>query len=355
MALFQKRQDYLAPISTTLGAQVRTELTRDFHIAKIFLVCDVVVSGAIATATADGLLGLINRVTLNVTDGSISRNPIDCSGRALIEYCQQACGGNDRYTLAAKDKLAIGTYKITYPIFFESPQLQDPFGSQLLLPAPRYNANPVLSIQVASQSQIDSNGTPTFAVSSLTITPVVVRREVNIANFNTWDAELVEITQNYTASGANQLYELQVPGNYASILMRMYTSAAARGNNLIANGEVKLQALSNVVRRFRPDHVEIENDFSRFGQMVNTDATGNNSPIFDGSYMLDFLSDNIGESVDDLGGVFDTNILATSGARAQILADVNGGAGVKISYLSHRIFGNLDAFKRRVALTAKSA
>lgn len=353
--LFTKRQDYITPVSTSLGATLRQELQRDFHLSRLYIQVDVTTSGAIATATADGLLGLIKRVTLNVTDGANSRNVVDCSGNGLLEYAQQITGGLGRGASIARLKTATGTYRITYPVFFEDPRLADPLASQFLLPLPRYISNPVLTIQMASQSDVDSNVSPTFAVSALNVSIITEKREVVIPNFTTWDWELAEITQNYSASGANQLYELQTPGSYTGFLIRSYVDLATRGNNLITNGEIKLQSLGNVVRRFRPEHVEEENDLSKFGQMVSADNAGNNSPMFSGSYFLDFLTDNVGESAADMGSVFDTNIIATSGARPQLLADVAGGTNVKLSFVAHRVFGDLTNFKLRTRLAAAQA
>ena len=350
MSLFTLRQDYIAPQSAPLGSTIRQELTRDFHLARIAIQLDFTVSAAAATITADGLLQLVKRVTLNVTDGGNSRNVLDISGIGLLEYAQQVAGGLGRGASAAIGKNATGTYRITYPIFLEEPRLSDPLASQFLLPLPRYISNPVLQIQMSSQTDIDSNGTPTFACSAINATIVLIKREVTIPDFVTWDWELAEITNSYSASGANQNYELQTPGSYTGLLIRSYSGLLTRGNNLIANGEIKLQSLGNVVRRFRPEHVEESNDLSKFGQMVGADNAGNNSPLFAGSYFMDFLTDNVGESASEMGSVFDTNILATTGARPQILADVNGGSNVRLSFVAHRVYGDLSMFKGRVRL-----
>lgn len=339
--LFQKRQDFVAQRTGVLiGAVLTQELTREFHCESIFIKLTAIVNGAIATATADGLLGLLKRVQLQISDGSRTRNFVDCSGRALIEYAYLALGVLDRGTWAAKDQTATATYTITYPIFAALPQISDPIGSAFLLPFPRFNSNPVLTLTIASQADIDSAATPTFTFSSLTVDILVNRRQVNIVDFPTLDHEFAESTVAYTASSAAQLYELQVPGSYTMIAMRAYTSATARGDVSTTGGEFKLQLLGNVIRRFHLLDIQQENDYSVAPQA----ATGAGS-FFTGLYALDFLTDRLGQDAGELGSVLDANVLAGVGARIQLLQDIAGAANVQIKYLTHRVFGDLSQLK----------
>lgn len=339
--LFQKKTDFLPSVtSAVLGGVYTKEITREFDIESIYIKITAVSSGNIATATADGLLGLLKTVQLSVSDGSRTRNVVNCSGRGLLELANQYLGGLDRNTWAAKDVTSTSgnTYVLTYPIFCSHPQIMDPVGSTMLLPAPRYNQNPVLTLTLASQADVDSNGTPTFACSSITIDVIVNRRVRTILDLPVYDWELVELTQAYGSTGNRQLYELQVPGFYTGILMRAYTSATARGDVSVTGGVFSLELLGNVIRRFRLADVQIENDMSIFAQA----ATGAGS-YFTGAYYLDFLTDKLGQDVSDLGSVLDANVAAGSGARLQLLQDITGGAGVQIKYLSHRILGDISA------------
>lgn len=342
--LFQKRQDFIAQRTGLVVGQAFTqEITREFHIESIFIRLTAVVNGAIATATADGLLGLLKRVQFQISDGSKTRNVIDCSGRALIERAYLDIGVLDRNTQIAKDQTAAATYTITYPIFFASPKISDPVGSAFLLPAPRFNQNPILSLTIASQADVDGHATPTFTMSSLACDILVNKRQVNVVNFPTVDHELIETTVAYASSAASQLYELQVPGSYLSLALRGYTSATARGDVSTAGGEFKLQVLGNVIRRFKLLDVQTENDFSVMPQA----ATGAGS-FFTGLYDLDFLTDRVGQDAGELGSVLDANVLAGLGARLQLLQDIAGGANVQVKYLAHRAFGDLSALKLAV-------
>jgi len=337
--IFTKRTDFL-PEQTgiALGATIRQELTREFHIESIWVRLKVTPTAAMATANADALQNILQRVQLSVSDGARTRNVVDASGAGLLEFHQQIVGALDRSTAALiGTNPASGEKIFYYPIWFSHPQISDPVGSIFLLPAPRYNSNPVLTLTVSSQAQMDVNLTPTFA-ATCKIQVIVNRRQVTSANWPTLDTEIAEYEQSYAATGNGQLYELQIPGSYTGLLLRDYTSTSARGSIQTAGGENKLQFLGTVLRRFQVENIMAENDVS-----VNMyPATWNN---FGGLYYLDFLTDKVGEASADLGSVLDANILQTTGARLQLLQDITGGAGVKRKYLHHRVFGKLSALK----------
>jgi hypothetical protein len=338
--LFPKRQDF-TPTQTglALGQQIRFEITREFHIEAIYLVVVATPSAAMATANADALQAIVNRVQVQVSDGAQNRNVVDVSGPALLELSSEWIGGLDRDTAAnVGTNPASGAKTLIYPIWFTHPQLADPVGSVLLLPAPRYNTNPVVSVTFATQTQMDTNATPTFAVSALTAYCIIIRRQVNRVNFPTFNTELAELEVSYATTGNAQLYELQIPGSYTGILLRDYTSLTARGSIQTSGGENRLQLLGTVIRRFRVENLVAENDYS----LRLYPATWNN---FTGSYYLDFLSDKNGEVAGDLGSVLDANILQASGSRLQLLQDITGGSNVKRKYVTHRIFGNLKDLK----------
>lgn len=348
--IFQKRQDFL-PSSTgnALGSSVRFELTREFHIEALYIRLTLTPTAVMATANADGIYNLLKRVTLKVSDGARTRSVVDATGRGLIEFARQITGGSAGgydYTVASNGTSAI---TLVYPIFFAHPQVADPIGSAFLLPAPRFNNNPELLLQFASQADMDVNGAPTFAVAAgITAQVIVVRREVNDPSFTTYDTELSEISYPFTSSGTNQLTELQVPGSYTGMLMRCFTSTSALGDISTSGGEFKLQALGNVLRRFQLAHIIEENDLSKF-RPFSASAASAASVTYQtsGIYFLDFLTDRVGESVAELGSVLDTNYLMATGARLQLIGDIDGGSNKKINILSHRIFGVLDRLKMR--------
>jgi len=353
MGVFNYRKNFEATDSTqALGGSYRRTLTREYHVSKMFIEFAFTVGTVAATMNADGLLALVKRVQLQISDGTQTRNVVDATGSGLIELALNQIGGLDRGTLNALGKNATGAYTIRVPILCEHPQLQDPLGSRLILPFPRFNSDPVLNVQFASQTEIDTNVSPTFALTgNISVRVIVIRSEVSVPSFDTLDWEIAEVNQPYTASGAGQTYEFQPVGSYTGILMRCYQSLTARGNVLTVPGEARLQLFQNVIRRFTLADIEFENDYSKYGQTL---ISGQNIGLIQGSYYMDFLTDKAGESVDELGSVLDANMLSGSGARIQLVADVNGGANVSIRYLTHRIFGNLDNFKRRTLAAPKA-
>lgn len=338
--LFQRRSDF-SPVQSALalGQTIQFNITREFHVEAIYLRVDFTPSAAMATANADNIQALVNRIQLQISDGARTRNVVDVTGSGLLEYAIQTNDSLDRNTAALfGTNPSSGGKSIYYPIYCAHPQLDDPVGSVFLLPFPRYNSNPVLTVRFATQAQMDTNATPTFAVSALAASLVIQRRQVNRLNWPTLDWELAEIAQPFPNTGNAQLYELQIPGSYTGILMRDYQGLSTRASIETAGGENKLQLLGTVIRRFRMQDVQAENDY----RVRLYPATWNNTGA---SAFLDFISDKNGESAPDLGSVLDANILAASGARLQLLQDVTGGANFSRSFLTHRVFGNLSSLK----------
>jgi hypothetical protein len=209
---------------------------------------------------------------------------------------------------------------------------------------------------------MDQDASPTFSVSSLQYYILINRRQVGIDNWPIFDTELVEATQPYPSTQANALFELPTPGSYTGILARGYTGVApsiARSYNTTANGDYKLSVLGTVLRRAQPAFLQAENDIAGIPNWLgytpiidNLGFNTANSAL--GSVYFDFLNEQSCQSLGDFGSVLDTNGLIKTGARAQILVDVAGGAGVQIKYLWHRIFGNLSGMKQALKL-AQSA
>lgn len=335
--IFQKRQDRLATVTAQpLEAVITREITREFPIESIFIRLSGTVTTKIKTATAETLLSLLSRVRLTVSDGARTRTPVDLSGAALVELCQLWTGFLGRNAAASIDAGTNGgAFEIVYPIFFGLPNVSDPIKSALMLPAPRYNSNPVLEITLAKQSDIDSGGDLAIA-AGINVDVQVNRRVVTNVKFPFFDTELAEIEQAYASTG-RQRYELQLPGSYTMLALRMFTSATTRGDITAAGGVCSLELLNVLIRRFTPADLVAENDLSQ-----------SNAIKFDGLAALDFVTDGMNDA-SELGSVFDVNVGAGSGSRAALVWDVTGGAGVKCRYLTHRIFGDIASLKAPVS------
>ena len=271
--LFTMRQNFEAQVSgVVLGQLVRFELTREFHIDSIIVRAKPNQSAVMATDNADFVQNIISRVALSVNNSASTRNVIDVSGPALLELCHHQVGRLDRETEANVNLDSVSAKVFNYPIFFAHPQIQDPIASSFMLPAPSYASNPILSVQIATQAQMDFNAAPTFAVTTFTLDCIVIRRFVNIPNFPIFETELSELQVAYPNAGSNQRYELQIPGSYTGLLIRDYTVIGAPGSGVAGArsdlstggfdgfGENRLQLLGVVFRRFKTSHMQGLND-----------------------------------------------------------------------------------------------
>jgi len=339
--IFQQRIDFTPPqTGNALGAnfKVTNGITREFHIEAILIRLDFTSTGAIATALADGLWGILARVVVTVSDGATTRSVVATSGRALLEKAYNDFGILDAATMAAFGATAATAYQITYPIFFMTPTINDSLRELLLLPAIRYNQNIDVDLTLSTQAQMDSNATPTFAISAgVTVSCIVLRRVVDVANFDTLDQDLIELTQNFAATANDQQTIIPTPGHYVTMDLRYYTTAAARATIITAGGSIRLQAVQVNFRRFRPEDVAVINQYK-----VKPNAP---AQYIGGLYRINFLDDSPSGDDGDFGSLLNTNVYAPTGAQVLLLQDITGGAAVVGKYVLHRILGDLDRFK----------
>jgi len=334
--LYPKRTNYTnKETGITLGSTKSFKISRLWHIEAMFVRVRFTVSTAANVLNADGLAAILKRVTLEVSHGSNTRNPVNVTGRGLLDWNLQVCGGIDKYFFANATANGTTTYTFYYPIWFVPPQIADPLGSAFLLPTPAFNDDPVLTLQFANASDIDV-GTGVFAISAMEADVITHRREV-LGDLETLNTEMVETSEAFTASVTRHATKIPTPGHYTGMLIRGYTSTSARGDIMDSTGNFSLEVLGTVIRRFRLADEEVMNNLSMF----YPNQTGMNA----GNYFLDFLSDKVGDSVLDLGSVLSTNSLAGSGAELQLIKDITGGAGVKMNLVTHRIFGDIAPFK----------
>lgn len=332
--MFALRRDFTPARNAPLGTTIQQELTREFHVDSLVVEISGTITNAATAMGVDALAALLKRLTITVSDGAVTRTVVSASGRGLLERHVQLVGALDAGTTTA---LAIttgtGPFTLRFPVWFAPPQIKDPVRSLFLLPAPRYNSNIVVEAQIATASEV---ATGSFNIAGgVNFRIVVDRRVVDAVNWLTFDTEQTEYTQLYPTTGANQAFDLPIPGSVTGILLRTYTSATARGDITIANGEWKLQALGVNFQRFRLPDLAAINDHTVFANR------------FAGSYYIDFLSDVTGSSVDELTGLLDLNVYAATGAKCQLIGDVTGGAGVRADYFIERIYGDLSRLKLR--------
>lgn len=355
--LFPKRQTILSNFQGTigLGSSATIEITRDFFLDSLFVQIPVTYSLTNADLTSGGLYNVVKQLTLNVADGQSNRNCIQVSGFGAMRFAGQVLNGLDRQSLMGNPAFmaastvtpSVGTLILSYPILFKHPQISDPIGSAFMLPLPRYNANPILTVQFGALTDVTSNGADTITFGK----PYVVcnKRQVDNISFPTWQMELIENQVVYGATGANQAYYLQVPGSYASFDIFTQTAAGVAGD--ISGGiPYILQYLGNTLRQFTYGAIRNEENYSQ-----GNDGNYNLSPGVLGDYWpgnlhLDFLHDGFGMEVGELGSVLNTNLLAGSGSQVQLLSNI-ASTGTA-SYMWYRIFGDLTPLKLSTQVSA---
>lgn len=378
--LFQKKQDYVLPVAQPLtpflGTTVRFNITREFPIESMFLRVDATTAVGTATANtlnADGRLRLIKKIQVAVADGARTRNVVDCSGAGLVELAKHWTGYLDRNTLGwintTGAPVALGTTgSFIIPIYFAPPHIEDPLSSAMLLPADRFNNDIQMTIQIAAASEM--YGTPgTFSVSAMTMSLIVNRRIIDRTKWPILDTELFEQTQRYVVAGDNQQFEIPITGNYTGCLLRSLVSDANAANALPnGKGDPSLATIAapgtpnagdvvdwdiriagNVLRRFRMQDLQIENDYSE----AHGSAQGD---VLAGSYLVDFVADKPGANGGDvtavLNSLLNANIPLNSGTRIFLRQNIGGSTAgisstrpVEMNYVFHRVFGNLSEFK----------
>ena len=360
--LFPLRQttDTLAGSAPVVNGSFSFQITREFFLDSLLLKIPVTCSvpGAAPQLKGMGLIDLIKNVNLTISDGSNNRAVVNASGGALVRRASTILNGLDiysngnpgtlqctapffNYLSAINPGILINgiTFLITIPLLFKHPQLSDPIGSATMLPLPRYNANPVLTVQLGGPADILNSGTlgVTFGTPRL----VNNKRQVDNVSFPTIDIEFKEIVTPITSTGTNIRQKFDIPGSYTAI--DIYTTdLTGLAGDLSGGGIFSLQYLSNVLRQFQLQDLKIANQYSMGNDAYFLQTNATVSDLFPGYYHLDFLHDGFGMEVGEMGSLLNTNLLAGSGAELEILQ--SWGALGNVAYASERFFGDLSPF-----------
>lgn len=314
------------------------------------------ISSAITWQTM-GLVELVKNVRLNIADGSTNRDQTNASGGALIRRAARIVSGLDGIagtvngTFAALGALlnakeaasagsSAGTYYVTIPLFFRHPQISDPIGSATMLPLPRYNTNPILTITLGAVTDaIVTNHGATISVG----TPYMVRkmRQVDNILFPTLDTEVKEISTPISSTGSNIRQTLDVPGSYTMLDIYTQNSSGTGTDISSANTPWQLQFLSQVLRQFNLSDVKRDEQFT-MGNDAWLQSGGTLTDPFPGYFHLDFLHDEFGMEVGELGSLLNVNVLSGSGALLEVIQSF-GSTGT-VNYAMERIFGDLSPY-----------
>jgi hypothetical protein len=352
--IFPPQIDVLPSQSATLGNTYRFQIPRNFAMEGFMLVALPTVSGVAATIAPEGVFSLIKRVRLTVNDGGSSRDVLNADGLSVVQRHLQYGGNLDTDTLSAySNAFGSTTAKtIRVPHFFPPLSVEDPARSAFLLNLPRFNADPVLEVQIGSQADVDTHATPTFAVSALTLYVVTFKRFVRTDAWTFIDTDFITSPTPFTTNAPQQKYNLPVPGYHFAIGARPYSSATALGDFTQTGGFVTISALNSFDRRWTPAELGAMNQYS-IGSDVSSTTNGTQRGIASTVRWWDYLTDLNGSGAITLDGLLDSNPYASIGTGPQVVWDLNGGSGKQIVFMHDRCYGNIEQWKLLPRLVGK--
>lgn len=330
-----------------LGQTINFVIPRDFPLEGFILRLRPTLSAATATAAPEGCFALVQSLRLVVNDGGSSRNVINLDGMWAAQRHLQYGGQLDTATLLAFANAfsSTGQKDISIPFFIPPFSIEDPVRSHFLLNLPRFNSDPVLQVQLGTQAQIDTNATPTFAISAILADLVTYKRFVKVPNWQYLDTECFSAVQAYPNNAANQSYDIPVPGYHFAIGARPYSSATALGDFTQTGGFAVIQALNTFERRIEPANLLKLDQYSQTSDVTAAGVNGIERTLAGSTFWWDYLTDLNGAGALTLDGVLDTNPFVNVGQGPQVIWDLNGGAGKQIIYLHDRFFGDISAYK----------
>ena len=352
--LFPRREKVVQQYTGTasLSNSIAFAITREFFLDSLLLVVPVTIGGTITSAltyTNGGIVSVVKRIQLSIADGTSNRNQTDCSGFGLVRRAARVMNGLDINTLSALGPVlnaretassgaTAGTYYVTYPLLFKHPQIEDPVGSIFMLPLPRYNTNPTLTVQFGALTDvISTNHGATVTVGTPYI--VQIQRQVNNITFPSVETEVREISQVIAATGANQYFNLDIPGSYTALDIFSVNSSGVAAD--LSNAPWQLQFLGQQIRQFNLFDIKTQEQYS-----MGNDSYFENALVatdyFPGLYHLDFIHDGFGMEAAELGSLLNVNVLAGSGAQLQL--NMSLGSTGTVNIVAERFFGDLSAY-----------
>lgn len=351
--LFPPQIDVLPAQTATLGNTFRFPIPRNFALEGVMVLVNVTVGTVAATIAPEGVFSLVKRMRLTVNDGGSSRDVLNADGLSIVQRHLQYNGNLDTATLSAYSNAfgSTGAKIIRVPHFIPPLSIDDPARSAFLLNLPRFNADPILEIQTGTQADIDTNVSPTFVASSITLTVVSFKRFVRTDNWTFIDCDFITAPTPFVTNAPAQRYNIPVPGYHFAIGARPYSSATALGDFTQAGGFVTLSALNSFDRRFTPLELQALNQYSQ-GSDVSTTTNGTQRGIVASLYWWDYLTDLTGAGAITLDGLLDSNPYASIGTGPQVVWDLNGAAGKQIVFLHDRCYGNIEKWKLLPRLVA---
>ena len=164
-------QDISLQIGTqnvTLGQTVNVNgILQDSYTSEFLVRVEGVISTVAATPAIEGLPSLVSNMTIQgPLAGFAPLAPINGLSGPMISEFSQFKRSNVSYSWGALG--TTGKFGVTLPLTFINPRMRYPLSHMSLLPT-KLMGSINFTIKMANQNQIDTNATPTFATSTLTV------------------------------------------------------------------------------------------------------------------------------------------------------------------------------------------
>lgn len=225
--------------STTLGAVVNIQgVLQDSYTSEFIIAVEGTVSTAAATACAEGLPAILQKVNINgPLAGYAPLTPINGLSGPMLTEVGQFIRRNLSYSFGALG--STGNFGIYIPCTFVQPRLAYPWSLMSILPTNLMGAVN-FNVQIATQGQLDTNSTPTLAFSTLTIyvqqneykastipalSPLVPAAQVPSGSFQFIPSSL-NYVQNLNIQTSNQSQQLFPNGTFLLILIRAFSATS---------------------------------------------------------------------------------------------------------------------------------
>jgi hypothetical protein len=224
--------------NVTLGQTVNIQVTQDSITSEFLIMLEGVITTAAATAAIEGLPSLVNKVNISgPLSGYAPLTPVNgLSGPMLVEIGQFI---RKTYSYSWGALGSTGKFGVSIPCTFINPRVRPPLALASCLPTNLMGAVN-FTIQMATQTQVDTNAAPTFATSSLSLyvqqneykassiplmSPLVPIGQVTTGSWQFIPSSL-NYAQNTSIQTTAQAQQLFPNGTYLLLLIRSFTATS---------------------------------------------------------------------------------------------------------------------------------
>lgn len=239
MLLWQDIALQLQRQNVTLGSTVNIQgIQQDSYTSEFIIGIEGTVTAVAATPAVEGLASLASIVNINgPLAGYAPLTPVNGLTGPMLMDCSQFIRRNVSYSFGSL--ASTGKFGVYVPCTFINPRMRYPWSHMGVLPTSLMGAVN-FNIQMASQAQVDTNTTATFAASPLTvyiqqneyknntipkISPLVPASQVPAGSFQFIPTSL-NYVQNTSVQTSPAIQQLFPNGTYLMLLVRSFTQTS---------------------------------------------------------------------------------------------------------------------------------